>query len=262
MRAYPAGTDSDVKHDVQQRLLLCLYLATCTNTFAARKEKVLDRKHEWLRAVCLEAMQFRHALQVIDRSSSGSQSIPEPMLTKLAAVLIFEFEAQVQLNSWVDLNSLIETANTYRLSSLVINCMADLILSSSAPSDATFSIMSALTDASLGSKDCDIPRVSRWFRMLFTLSLTRDAKTLDNLAIKLLQIIRDNLKSYPVDEIQWLAAKAFNHAVDIHGTGDVDRCHRMCEIALNIGNYAQDDNLKHQIQTNYQQIIASLQGSA
>lgn len=191
-------------------------------------------------------------------SSSITKSLSEPLLAKLATVLVFEFEARINLSSWAELNSLIETANRYHLSSLPLSCMADLILSSNAPTEASFSVIEALTNASLSSGDCDIKRLSRWLRMLFTISLSREQAVLDNFASKLLEIIRDNSSLYPQDEIQWLAARSFNHAVDIHGTGNVDRCHRMCELALNIGNFAQDENLKLQIQENYQTIITSL----
>lgn len=125
--------------------------------------------------------------------------------------------------------------------------------------ETCFNIVEAIANVSLSNEECDLGRLSRWLRMLFTIALSRDESFLDDFCHKLIQIIRDNAETYPVDEIQWLAARSFNHAVDIHATGNIDRCHRFCEIALNIGNYAQDEDLKIQIQQNYQQIITSLQ---
>lgn len=245
MKAYPTNLDHDVKMDLQIRRLLCSYTAVCTTTFAARK----DPSSSMYRTVCSEAMYFRQSLQSLD---------PTPViLSKLGAVLVFEFEAQVYLKSWTDLGNLIEYADRYNLSSLPLQCMADLILSSNAPSDASYSLLETITSISLRSKELNVTHVSRWLRVLFNVALSRDLLVITNLATRIVQVIRESQGGYPVDEIQYLAARAFNHAIDVHQS-DPERCHKMCEIALSCATYAADDALKMQIQQNYAQIVASL----
>lgn len=179
------------------------------------------------------------------------------MITKLATILTFEFEAQVSLSCWTELNELVEMADKYHLSSLSLNSMADIILSSDAPREAVFSIIETLTNASLRAGDCDVARLSRWMRLLFTIALTDEQTMLNSLGPRLLTLLSTHASTYPQDEIQWLAVMSFNRAVDMHGAGDLQGCHRMCEVALSIGNYAHDEDLKLQIQHNYQQMMDS-----
>lgn len=185
--------------------------------------------------------------------------MPESLLSKLATVLVFEFEARMQLSSWADLTALIETAERYHISHVPLSCMADLILSNhEVPTELLFKVIEALSNLSLSSNDRDVKRLARWFRLLFGISLSRDQTALDDFASKLLEIIRDHSAEYPQDEVQWPAVVSFNHAVDMYGAGNVERCHRLCEIALKIGNFAQDEYLKALIRENYQTIITSL----
>lgn len=177
---------------------------------------------------------------------------------KLATVLTFEFEARVRLSQWTELNTLVEMADKYHLSALSLSGMADIILRSDAPDNAVFSVVESLANASLHTGKCDVPQLSRWMRLLFTIALNRDQIILTSLGSKLLALLGTHASSYPQDEIQWLAVMTFNRAVDLHGASDRQGCHRMCEIALGIGNYAVDEGLKFQIQQNYRQMVDSM----
>lgn len=217
------------------------------------------KQADLLSNICIESSFFRKTFQTLrDTASEQNVDVPESLLSKLATVLVFEFEARAKQSCWAELKSLIASADANRLSSLPLHCMADIILTNEAPRDTCFEVIEALTNIALGQPDHEVPRLARWLRLLFTISLTRDTATLDNFIAKLLQIVRDHTQSYPVDELQWLAARSFNEAVDLHGAGKMDRCHRMCELALNLGKYAQDEDLRSQIQKNYQQILSSL----
>ncbi|CCG80630.1 Putative uncharacterized protein [Taphrina deformans PYCC 5710] len=176
------------------------------------------------------------------RNSYDSVAIPEEHISKFAVALILEFEARVYLNSWAELSLLVEDAAFYQLSCVTYSNMANLILSCRAPVDAVFEVIEAITNTAIASKQRDISQVSRWLRMTFTLCLN----------------LRDHAESYPMDELQWLVARSFNQAVDSYSAGDHDRCHRLCELALNIGNYVQDAGLRTLVQRNYQQMINSM----
>ncbi len=48
---------------------------------------------------------------------------------------------------------------------------------------------------------------------------------------------------YPIEEIEWVATRAFNHAVDLYCAGDDAACQRWAAKAINVAHYCPDDGI-------------------
>ena len=55
---------------------------------------------------------------------------------------------------------------------------------------------------------------------------------------------------YPTEEIEWIATRSFNYAVDLYCAGDEDGCKNWTAKALNIAQYCSDQGgLERQLQS-------------
>ncbi len=56
--------------------------------------------------------------------------------------------------------------------------------------------------------------------------------------------------AYPTEELDWIATKAFNHAVDLYCSGDDKGCKNWAYKALSIAHFCNDDGaLEELLQT-------------
>jgi hypothetical protein len=77
----------------------------------------------------------------------------------------------------------------------------------------------------------DCRKLAKYIRCLFQATLPLD----DSLALQLLKEALDIARQtaagkdrslFPQEEVEWLVATAFNHAVDFYARGEEDACHR------------------------------------
>ncbi|ORY80875.1 meiosis protein SPO22/ZIP4 like-domain-containing protein [Protomyces lactucae-debilis] len=254
LEAYTPSPDPHVNQDVAARLALCSYLSVCAYYFASRSEQDEVKKMAFSQSMCKQSSVFRHALVRWQAADTKAQ-LPDDLCTKMATILIFEFEARIYVQDWHELSSLIELANKYGIAQQTLAAMADLTLSSRMPTETMLKILDGVSQATLNSPAMDIKRVAKWYRVLFTTVLKHDQSTGLQYASKLLKVIRSHASTYPSDEIHWLAGKAFNHAVDLHVAGQTDACHSWCDVALSLANLTNDETLKETIQQNFQQLL-------
>ena len=46
---------------------------------------------------------------------------------------------------------------------------------------------------------------------------------------------------FPAEELDWIVATTFNHAIDVFARGDEELCHRWALKALDLAGYMNDD---------------------
>ena len=122
----------------------------------------------------------------------------------------------------------------------------------------------------------DINKLARWIRCLFTLALTSNVDTAEQLLDQAANIagsskqvrLPDNSSShctsnactaeqqsmtYPPEELEWLTTTTFNRAIDFYCSSQDASCRRWAEKALLLSNLLKDGGALHEVlQEKYQ----------
>lgn len=167
---------------------------------------------------------------------------------KQTELLKFDLEAVVKLERWDDLDGILakcleqrEVKHLKTLADLIIVIHTHVV---EAKLDARFNrripgVMQKIINQSWKSGQQDIRNVSRWLRCVFrmTIDLNPDISLacLDQ-AISIATRFWSSGEGspYPADELEWLASKAFNHAIDLYCESDEGACRQWGERALNL----------------------------
>lgn len=111
-----------------------------------------------------------------------------------------------------------------------------------------------------GLESLDITKLAKYMRCLFQIAVSDNpgiaeqlldqvhnhAEEASEVPIKRIfkaSIQTDNYQSeqpYPSEELEWISARAFNHAIDLYCTGDDEGCKNWADRALNIAHHVND----------------------
>ena len=143
----------------------------------------------------------------------------EDMQKKAHALLVYDLEAAVRLESWSDLDQIVgdllksETLPALRM-------VMDIILCSEAPKPLMVSILNDIVLSLLhNSQSPDLTDTAQRVRCVLRLTLpyNQNHSAISQLLDRVLTITNTKDKSgYPDDELEWLATTIFNKAVDKH----------------------------------------------
>ncbi|KAK0732676.1 meiosis protein SPO22/ZIP4 like-domain-containing protein [Apiosordaria backusii] len=167
----------------------------------------------------------------------------EDMLRKHATLLTFDFEAAVVLEAWDDLGGIVQRAVGCR-SVTAFQAMADSLLRARAPGQVLYSTMRKLVNEIWVLEAFDAVKLAKYTRCLFQATLPVD----DGLAMKLLEEacgkareLRESQAAWPEEELEWMAATAFNHAIDCYSAHEMERSREWAMKAIKLAGYCQDD---------------------
>lgn len=246
------------------RRAFCDFLATCAHITIARAEDNIERSLNHYLSVRKHAQSFRASLpDLLKPDTDLAASARDDLIAKHLALVKFELEAALKLEAWDDMDVLFDACWTYP-NPRHLDTLADLVLvihsaMTKAALDESYrtkllAVLQKIINLSLrgsgnnsnNDKDKDnMIKLARWLRVLFQLSLnsTDDDRTalrcLDQ-ATTLAGQRRASLAPYPQEELEWLAATAFNKAVDFYCIDDDVRCRLWAENALSLAESAGD----------------------
>ena len=122
----------------------------------------------------------------------------------------------------------------------------------------------------------DINKLARWIRCLFTLALSSNADTAEQLLDQAANIASSSKQvripvnssglcisnacpakqqsmSYPAEELEWLTTTTFNRAIDFYCSSQDASCRRWAEKALLLSSLLEDGGALHEVlQEKYQ----------
>lgn len=228
MGRFPPDISSDIAADIALKTLFNNFIVSSALLARARsRDGVEDRLQDYL-------LMRRHVAAFDDALPAQLPSLVEQaradMLSKLAALLAFDFEAALALKAWDDLCPIVRKAAAScgegrQSAAIALQAMADCLLrspgsGSDPPAQTVYSALRAIIDA-LWDLDpaLDAARLSRYMRCLFQATLPLDDGLALGLAGEYVTLLdeagRKNIPT-PPEETEWLAATAFNHAVDCY----------------------------------------------
>ncbi|KAF5618944.1 transcription factor [Fusarium sp. NRRL 52700] len=176
------------------------------------------------------------------RNDPKSQIYPD-LLAKLSTLFVFDFESAVCLKSWDDLTQIIRKARICK-DGMMFKAMGDCLLRSEASGNVVYGTMRLIINEVFSLEQFDNQQLAKYMRCMFQAILPLN----DNLAFQVVeqavQIAREGSqmqKPFPTEDLDWIIATTFNHAIDILARGDEDLCQQWAMKALDLTEYM-DDN--------------------
>jgi hypothetical protein len=242
MSHFPTDISSDVAADLALKTLFNNFIVSSGLLARARsQDKVEDQLQDYLL--------MRKHIAAFDASlPSQLPVLVEPagadMLAKLAALLTFDFEGALALKTYDDLGPIVRKCADCK-SAVPLQAMADCLLrsSSSVPVQTTYSVLRTIINALSALDAIDAPKLSRYMRCLFQVTLPFDDSLALGLTAEYVDLIREagrNRVPLPEEETEWLAATAFNHAVDCYYAKRDEECRKWAFRAFELAHLLPD----------------------
>ncbi|TKA58186.1 hypothetical protein B0A49_06961 [Cryomyces minteri] len=230
------------------RLLFCHFLAASACVVLARAEDNIEFSVQ------------------MDLESLGSPAKAD-LKTKEFELLKFELEALVHLAAWNDMDAVFEAclsmdniAHWETLADLVIVVHTEVLKAGlGAKCRAKIpAVLQKIINLTWRSSGNDIVKLARRLRCLFQMALSFDftisLHCLDQVT-DLTRRYQSTSTPYPTEELEWLAATAFNHGVDLHCASDVAGSKVWAEKSLAVAAAAEDVGLLHRtLQARYSRL--------
>ena len=87
-------------------------------------------------------------------------------------------------------------------------------------------------------------KLAKYMRCLFQIAIAENTEIAEELLDQVCRYAEEASKKnqkYPSEELEWIATRAFNHAVDLYCWNDDNGCLRWSSKALNISHYCTDN---------------------
>ncbi|KUJ18222.1 SPO22-domain-containing protein [Mollisia scopiformis] len=250
MDQYPRDLSDQVSEDLSLRKMFCAFSAATALISLARAEDNIENQMQDYLGVRKHVENFDTLLQ--EKVDSMNEDMEQDLRRKLSILAAFDFEAACRLKAWNDLGEAVLQADACK-SAQVYEIMADIILCSDAPTAIRINILKNIINGAWSLDSLNATKLAKYMRCLFQIAISDNPDIAEQLLDQIQNHAEDAAESeqpYPSEELEWVATKAFNHAVDLYCTGDDENCKNWAGRALNIAHYVNDEgNLEKLLQS-------------
>ncbi|KAK2682418.1 Meiosis specific protein Spo22/ZIP4/TEX11 [Fusarium oxysporum f. sp. vasinfectum] len=239
---YPSDLPSEDDTDLRLMSVRCHFVVAAALISQARTGDKVDEQLQQYLETRRHISEFDTLFNAHFRNDSRSQVYPD-LLAKLSTLFVFDFESAVCLKSWDDLRHIIRKARICK-DEMMYKAMGDCLLRSEASGNVVYGTMRLIINEIFSLEQFDNQQLAKYMRCMFQAILPLD----DNLAFQVVeqavQIAREGSqmqKPFPAEDLDWIIATTFNHAIDILARGDEDLCQQWAMKALDLTEYM-DDN--------------------
>ncbi|EXA54381.1 hypothetical protein FOVG_01849 [Fusarium oxysporum f. sp. pisi HDV247] len=239
---YPSDLPSEDDTDLRLMSVRCHFVVAAALISQARTGDKVDEQLQQYLETRRHISEFDTLFDAHFRNDSKSQVYPD-LLAKLSTLFVFDFESAVCLKSWDDLRHIIRKARICK-DEMMYKAMGDCLLRSEASGNVVYGTMRLIINEIFSLEQFDNQQLAKYMRCMFQAILPLD----DNLAFQVVeqavQIAREGSqmqKPFPAEDLDWIIATTFNHAIDILARGDEDLCQQWAMKALDLTEYM-DDN--------------------
>ncbi|KAB8288201.1 hypothetical protein EYC80_010206 [Monilinia laxa] len=238
---HPQDIGQDAHDDVTLRKMFCNFCAATTYISIARAEENVEIQLQSYLNSRKHVTSFDHLLQ--KKLERLEEEPTEDLLQKLSILLVFDFEAACRLKDWDGLGEIVLKAGICK-SIKVYELMADCILSCEAPTPVLIMTLKKITNVTWEMEEFDTIKLSKYMRCLLQAAMGNDDKIAEELIDQVCILAADAAETdipYPTQELEWLATKSFNHAIDLYSADQDDECKRWAEKSIIVAGYCVDE---------------------
>ncbi|KAJ4261598.1 sporulation-specific protein 22 [Fusarium torreyae] len=237
----PSDLSSEDNEDLRLMAVRCHFVVAAALVSHARTEDKVDEQLQRY----LETRQHIAAFDVLfDTHFRNDTKSPVylDLVGKMSTLFVFDFESAVCLKSWDDLSQIIRKARVCK-DEMMYKAMGDCLLRSQASGNVLYGTMRLIINEIFSLEGFDNQRLAKYVRCMFQAILPLD----DSLALQVveqaIQIAREGSqmqKPFPTEDLDWIIATTFNHAVDMFSRGDKNLCQQWALKALDLVEYMDD----------------------
>ncbi|CAG1963231.1 unnamed protein product [Fusarium graminearum] len=238
---YPPDISSDDVSSIRLMTARCHFVIAAALISQARTEDEVDERLQ-------RYLEVRYHISVFDtfftdhvRNNPKSGIYPD-LLVKMSTLFVFDFESAVCLKQWDDSSEIVRKATICK-DEIMYKAMADCLLRSEAPGNVVYGTMRLIINEIYLLEGFDNERLAKYIRCLFKAILPLD----DRLALQVIEqavkVAREGSQvqpPFPADDLDYIVAATFNHAIDISGRGDEGLCQQWALKALELAEYMDD----------------------
>ncbi|KAK2625835.1 hypothetical protein QTJ16_005147 [Diplocarpon rosae] len=238
---YPRDIDQQMSDDLSLRRMFCDFTAATALVGLARgNDNIEIRLQNYL---CVRRHVDSFDTQLQKKTGNLEEEAEIDLRKKLAILAAFDFEAACQLKAWDDLGEIILKADACK-STAVYEIMADIILCSQAPTATLVHTLKKIINEAWGMDSLDSAKLAKYIRCLFQITIAENVELAEQLLDQACGYASEAAESdQPMisEEIEWMATKAFNQAVDFYCSGEDQKSKDWADKALNIAHYCADE---------------------
>ncbi|RAL61514.1 hypothetical protein DID88_009553 [Monilinia fructigena] len=208
---HPQDIGQDAHDDITLRKMFCNFCAATTFVSIARAEQNIEIQLQSYLNLRKHVTSFDHLLQ--KKLERLEEELTEDLLQKLSVLLAFDFEAACRLKDWDGLGEIILKAGICE-----------------APTQVLIMTLKKITNVTWEMEGFDTIKLSKYMRCLFQAAMGNDDKIAEELIDQICMLAADAAETdvpYPTQELEWLATKSFNHAIDLYSADQDDECREM-----------------------------------
>ncbi|CEF73710.1 hypothetical protein FGSG_01563 [Fusarium graminearum PH-1] len=219
----------------------CHFIIAAALISQARTEDEVDERLQ-------RYLEVRYHISVFDtfftdhvRNNPKSGIYPD-LLVKMSTLFVFDFESAVCLKQWDDSSEIVRKATICK-DEIMYKAMADCLLRSEAPGNVVYGTMRLIINEIYLLEGFDNERLAKYIRCLFKAILPLDDRLALQVVEQAVKVAREGSQvqaPFPADDLDYIVAATFNHAIDISGRGDEGLCQQWALKALELAEYMDD----------------------
>ncbi|KAH7320882.1 meiosis protein SPO22/ZIP4 like-domain-containing protein [Stachybotrys elegans] len=218
----------------------CHFVISAALVSLARTDEVVQRQLQLYTTVREHVVAFYELMH--NEEVTHECQVQVDLLSKLASLFVFDFEAAVRLENWEELAVIVRKSQVCQ-DEAMYKAMGDCLLRSSSPPKVLFTTLRIIINEIYALEGFDSEKLAKYIRCIFQAILPLE----DTLAFQILeqaaqiaQESRQGNSPFPSAELEWLVATSFNHAIDFYARGEEDLCHRWAHRAMDLAIYLDD----------------------
>ncbi|KAM0559355.1 hypothetical protein ACHAPJ_004379 [Fusarium lateritium] len=239
---YPSDLSSEDEADLRLMASRCHFVVAAALVSHARTEDKVDEQLQRYLETRQHIAEFDVLFDTHFRNDTKSPVYLD-LMGKMSTLFVFDFESVVCLKSWDDLSQIIRKARVCK-DEMMYKAMGDCLLRSQASGNVVYGTMRLIINEIFSLEGFDNQRLAKYMRCMFQAILPLD----DSLALQVveqaIQIAREGSQMqnpFPTEDLDWIIATTFNHAVDIFSRGDENLCQQWALKALDLAEYMNDE---------------------
>ncbi|KAI8218718.1 hypothetical protein K4K54_010127 [Colletotrichum sp. SAR 10_86] len=237
---YPSDLPTDSMVDLRFRTMFSHFVMAAGKISIARTEDNMEKQLQCYLDARKHVKAYDCLFQV--QATAADALTKKDLYIKLAALLVFDFEAALALRDYDGLGEILQLARSCN-DVRSWKAIGDLALGSKLPGDKLYSTLGIVVNEiwELESMKCD--KLAKYTRCMFQAVRLLDAESGQKVilqAIGVAKSAKDTPNPYPTEELEWLATTAFNQAVDCYNEKRYKECHTWADLATNLAHYASD----------------------
>ncbi|KAK6210675.1 sporulation-specific protein 22 [Pestalotiopsis sp. IQ-011] len=251
MKHYPDDLPADETADVLLRRVFCHFMISMAHVACARSEDNIETQLQQYLGSRKHTELFE--LRLAEMIESDDDQCRQDLQLKLCTLLVFDFEACVNLKAWDALGPISRKLGASE-NTKALQAVADMLLRAQPPTQVVYSTLRIIVNETFQLEKFETEKLAKYMRCLLrtTISDTELALKVIEEVCTMTKQASKTAKPFPDDEMHWFATTAYERSIAYNQSREDGLCRKWMNHALSLAHYYRDGGvLEKTIQDNY-----------